>query len=142
SRLRLIGPRVRSRVGQPAAPAPDWSAASEMLTGAVNGTVYVLSLMTAVAVPVATSCPLTSEILWIVGIMLMLLVFGAACAAGPPIANNIVSINSSAMPRCPATRTMGPPILRADDRYDICDLLFVLRGDVARCYESAWWDKA
>jgi len=50
--------------------------------GALNGTVVVRPCITAVAVPVAVSTPFTSATLVMVGIMLMLVGFGAATACG------------------------------------------------------------
>jgi sulfite exporter TauE/SafE len=54
-------------------------------SGALNGTVVVRPCITAVAVPVAVSTPFTSVTLVIVGIMLMLVGFGAATASGSPL---------------------------------------------------------
>ena len=66
-----------------------------MSTGAVNGTVVVRPCITAVAVPVAVSTPFTSATLVIVGIMLMLVGFGAATACGSPLL--ITSTDSATM---------------------------------------------
>ena len=59
--------------------------AAVMFTGATNGTVAVSPLIVAVTVPAAVSTPFTSDTLVIVGMMLILFVFGAARASGRPL---------------------------------------------------------
>jgi hypothetical protein len=67
-----------------------------MSTGALNGTVVVWPCITAVAVPVAVSTPFTSVTLVIVGIILMLVGFGAATACGSPLVMDSTAIATMA----------------------------------------------